>query len=460
MVILFYMLRRSFSWIPAFAGMTSLILLLTLSGCSSMKAKQAAEAKINNPNIKFLDPKSGQEEVNIWRGLHREFKLEHYTNKSEVQEQINWYVAHPDFLIRSTTRGNPFIYYILEQLKQRQLPAELALLPIVESAYNPYAYSRSGASGIWQFLPGTADVYSVKRNWWYDGRRDVLAATNAALDYLTYLNQYFSGDWLLAIAAYNGGEGSIRRAVKQNSDQNLPTDFWSLSLRDETQKYVPKLLALAAILNNQRKYPIEWPNTPEKTFLTSIKVNSQIDLTEAATMADISMTEFYQLNPGFNRSASDPNNYSEIVIPLDKVERFKAAMADQLAQNTIQYKTYSVKPREGLQKIAQRFHTTLKELRELNKLVTDHLYPGQALLVPMGEILIAPKETVRNYLMKPGQEGYHENIGKIHRVLAGETLFEIARKYHIGYKQLMQWNNLTVDSVLHVDQRLTINAMA
>jgi membrane-bound lytic murein transglycosylase D len=441
--------QRSFFFVVLF-------LSVSLGGCSTTH-KQSAEARHNNPHIKFIDPTSGQEEVNIWRGLHRGFKLQHYDEYPAVQTQINWYLAHPDFLIRSTRRGDPFIYYINDQLQQRQLPSELALLPIVESAYNPYAYSRSGAAGLWQFLPGTAAMYSVKRNWWYDGRRDIFASTNAALDYLNYLNQYFNGDWLLTIAAYNAGEGRVQAAVNQNAAQNLPTDFWSLSLSDETRTYVPKLLALAYILSHQKQYPIEWPNTAEKSYLTSVKVNTQINLVATAEFANISMTEFYQLNPGFNRSASDPNSYSDIVVPLSKVEAFKAAMADQLAKNSIHYETYSVKPREGLHKIAAHFHCTLKELREINQLVSDQLYPNQALLVPVGEVLIAPKATVPNYLMTVRNAiSYSENVVKIHQVLAGETLTAIAKKYHIHYEQLMQWNHLTFDSVLRVGQKLTI----
>jgi membrane-bound lytic murein transglycosylase D len=434
-----------------------LLLSLSLCNCVSTLHKQSARARANNPNIKFVDPVSGQEETNVWRGLHTQFKLEDYSQVPAVQEQIKWYMGHPDFLIRSTTRGDPFIYYITEQLNQRQLPMELALLPIVESAYNPYAYSHSGASGLWQFLPGTASMYSVKHNWWYDGRRDVPASTTAALDYLTYLHQYFNGDWLLAIAAYNGGEGRLQAAVSQNAAQNLPTDFWSLSLRDETRTYVPKLLALACILNNQKKYPIAWPNTAEKSYLTVLKVNTQIDLTEAATLANISMTEFYQLNPGFNRSASDPNSYSEIVIPLSKVDAFKAAMAEQLGTNSLHYENYSVKPREGLHKIAEHFHTTIKELREMNRLLSDHLYPHQNLLVPVGETLIDPRKTAPNYLMTvPDAISYSQHLAKIHHVLAGETLTAIAKKYHVHYEQLMKWNHLTGGSVLRVGQKLTI----
>src|SRR5512137_160465 len=204
-----------------------------------------------------------------------------------VDREVELYRKNPDFLDRTFKRGARYLYYIVNEIEKRNLPLELALLPVVESAFNPVAYSRSRASGLWQFIPSTGKHYGLQQNWWIDERRDVILATNAALDYLQYLNRYFNGDWYLAIAAYNGGEGAVSAAMKRNADLGRPTDFFSLDLRPETRDYVPKLLAIRRIVGDPSVYGLQFAAIPNQPYFGVVDPGRQIDLGEAAVLAGI-----------------------------------------------------------------------------------------------------------------------------------------------------------------------------
>jgi len=428
----------------------AVIIALSLSACSSSTSFMPF-GHASQPSPEFVNPTTGETETNIWRVLDKNFSLNEYANRSEVQAQIDWYMSHQDFLVHSATRGSPYIYYIQQQVKTRNMPGELALLPIVESAYNPYAHSPSGASGLWQFLPGTASYYKVKRDWWYDGRRDIFASTQAALDYLAYLKQYFNGDWYLAIAAYNAGEGTVQNAIARNSARGLPTDFWDLRLPEQTRQYVPKLLALAIILQDQKKYPIDWPATPDKPYLAFVTVHSQIDLTEAAQLAGISMQEFYQLNPGFNRSASAPNHTYHIVVPAAQEQQFTDGIAEL---NNIKWQNYTVKRHDTIEKVAQRYHTTIDLIRASNQLVTDKLHTGQVLLVPTSPPPVSAHATSRNFLMHEREPGLGGTV--VYRVKAGDTLSGIAERHKMSVKQLVSLNQLNPRKPLQVGEKLQV----
>lgn len=222
-------------------------------------------------------------------------------DKKLVKQYREWYIKHPAHLARVSERAAPFMYLITEELEKRNMPIELALLPIVESAFDPFAYSHGSASGLWQFTSPMAKYFGLKMNWWYDGRRDVPAATHAALDMLQYLHDKTDGNWLYAIAAYNTGEGRVLNAVKQNKRRGLPIDFWSLDLPRETERYVPQLLALADVIKHADKYGIKLAHIPNKPAIDVINVGSQIDLSFAADLADMTLSDLHRLNPGYNR---------------------------------------------------------------------------------------------------------------------------------------------------------------
>jgi membrane-bound lytic murein transglycosylase D len=321
--------------------------------------------------------------ANLWDLLRSEFTLPHYENSAVIQEHIQWWLDNQDFLLRTTTRSAPFLYFIHQQVKKRKLPVELVLIPIIESGYNPFDYSSAGAAGLWQLMPNTASGLGVKQDWWYDGRRDVIASTRAALNYLAYLFDFFDGNSLLAIAAYNTGEGSVLSAIKRNIREGKSTDFWSLPLPKETRIYVPRLLALATIIAHPEAYRIQFPAVRNAPYLAQVDIGSQIDLKRAAAYAGMSLKQFQHLNPGYNYLVTHPKGPYKLVLPIERVERFMTQLAHNSQQtphiNWIQYK---VKSTDTLESIAKNFHTTSFAVREINHLKKVQLKKGMRLVIP------------------------------------------------------------------------------
>lgn len=314
-----------------------------------------------NSMLNEMNTNTAQSEV--WDEMRQHFKLKHYENHPEVQAQINWYLNHPAYLQRVTQRSAQYIYYVMEEVKKRNLPAELALLPFIESAYNPFVSSNKGASGLWQLMPQTATGLGVKRNGWYDGRKDVAASTQAALDYLDYLNSFFSGDWFLAIAAYDYGEGNVSNAVNRNARQGMPTSFWDLKVPAETRSYVPRLLAFSALIENPDRYMIELPHVKNSPYFAQVEVGSHIKLTKAAQLCDISMNELRSLNPGF-RPKTNPHSASsyQLLVPIHKVSLFQKRLAElpqfgeEFIIRTISRKKHSIKITEDDDEITTSNH--------------------------------------------------------------------------------------------------------
>src|SRR4030067_975735 len=269
-----------------------------------------SEAQINELEMEIYDSKNNPvitgrlypkgNNNSVWEKSRRGFSLPDSEHPG-VKGDLYWFVNNPDYLLRTSIRAKPYLHFVLEEIKSRGMPTEIALLPIVESAYQPFAYSHGRAAGIWQFIPGTGRLYGLKQNWWYDGRRDVYAATRAALTYLQNLSEMFEGDWLLALAAYNSGEGTVARPGAKNRKLGKKTDFWSLKLPRETRGYVPKLLALATIVNDPDKFSSTMLDISNEPYFALVNTESQLDLALAAELAELSTDEIYQLNPGFHR---------------------------------------------------------------------------------------------------------------------------------------------------------------
>ncbi len=424
-----------------FKFFTFLVLALVISGCTT--------------TVHYETP-TGKIETNIWPELRDNFDLDHYEDMPEVQDQIRWFMRHKDYLYRVAMRGAPYIYYIRQEVNKSDIPGELVLLPIIESAYNPFNYSHSGAAGLWQFMPATASGFSVKQDWWYDGRRDIVASTQAALDYLKYLNQFFNGDWLLSIAAYNCGEGTVENAIHYNQLHGEPTDFWHLHLPQQTRTYVPELLALSAILSNPTRYPMQWPNTSDLPYFVVIKVDHQINLAEAAKMAGLSTQDLYELNPGFNRWASDPEGPQRIVIPADKEVQFKQALAELPNGSKVSWQHYTVHHGDTLNSIARHHNTNPKLIQVVNKLKTSYVRPGSALLVPVNqhELPSTVIGSVQNSLSNEKELPAARRV--IHKIGSNDNLWVIAKAYHVSVSDIKKWNNLTNDSPLTPGSTLLI----
>ncbi len=259
---------------------------------------------------------------NLWKRVSAGYRLQTVYNE-RVQRFIDKYVNYPPSIRKIARNATPYLHHIVEEVEKRGMPLEIALLPAIESLYQPIARSHKSAVGLWQFMSATGGEYGLVQNSWYDGRRDIIRSTTAALDYLQRLHKSFNDDWLLALAAYNTGPGNIRKAIKRNLAQGKSTDYWSLKLPRETRQYVPKLLALSKIVANNQYYGLELQPIANQPYFKRVNVGQQISLHLAAQLAGLSLSEFKQLNPGHKRKATAPMGPHYIVLPVEKVQLFK-----------------------------------------------------------------------------------------------------------------------------------------
>ena len=322
--------------------------------------------------------------VDIWERLRTGFNLPQQVTPS-VQAHIDTFRNHPHHIERILQRGEPYLFYILSRVEERGLPAELALLPVIESAFDPFASSPAGAAGIWQFMPATAKHVGLRQDWWVDGRRDIIAATEAALDYLSTLQQRFDGDWLLALGAYNAGGARVNKAIRRNRSQGKPLDYWHLPLPEETRGYVPKLIALRAIIANPAAYNIALPALANSRYFTAVDTGGQLDLQVAARLTGTSMDELQRLNPGLTRSITPPASPHTLLIPKASEQRFRERLARLPADQRVQSVKYKVRPGDTLSAIAQNSRTTVARLRQINHLESTRIIAGKLLIVPLGE---------------------------------------------------------------------------
>ncbi|MCJ7453692.1 MAG: LysM peptidoglycan-binding domain-containing protein, partial [Steroidobacteraceae bacterium] len=391
--------------------------------------------------------------------------IDHYG----VDREVESYRSRPDFLDRTFKRGSRYLYFIVTELERRGMPLELALLPVVESAFNPVAYSRSRAAGLWQFIPSTGKHYGLVQNWWIDERRDVQRSTMAALDYLQYLNRYFDGDWYLAIAAYNGGEGTVKTAIRRNTTAGRPTDFFSLQLRAETRDYVPKLLAIRRIVGNPAAFGLQFEPIANQPYFGVVDPGRQIDLGEAATLAGISRDDMFALNPAFNRMTTPPDGPYRLLLPVQSVEPFRVAMltdagAAQLAAAAVappQTTTHQVKRGDTISAIARRYDISAGQLLEANGLSDATIHPGDTLQVPgVGPAsatfaAAAPREEIAAQLPERQKAAPQRSSG-VHLVKSGDTLWGIARRYGVTVPALAAENGMDSKSPLTAGARLKI----
>jgi membrane-bound lytic murein transglycosylase D len=405
---------------------------------------------IGNPPA--VEPPYSIDANTVWPDIRTGYQLNWQLENAAIDTELKWYRNNPAFVYRATERSSRYIHYVISALQQRNMPTELALLPIVESAYDPFAYSRSGAAGMWQFLPGTGSVFGLKRTWWYEGRKDVVASTDAALDYLQHLHDMFDGDWLLAVAAYNFGEGSIQRAIAENRRLGKPTDFWNLKLRDETRIYVPRLLALAKIVNAPHNYGINLYAVPNRAHFAVVDTGGQLDLAKAAELADVDSQEIYLLNPGLNHWATDPQGPHRLLVPVASADRFRQQVARLLPSERGIAKRYDVAKGDTLASISRKFGVEPAAIRNANKLGDGLLHPGQSLMIPRG-----PTVAVANAGGKSEPARTKAGANQIlHTVAAGENLRRIAQQYGVSSQEVQRWNGLNDDSIIKLGQRLSI----
>ena len=387
--------------------------------------------------------------------LRDSFALD-WTMNRRIEAEMRWFIRHPDYLHRVFTRAQRFLPHIVDELERRQLPTEIALLPIVESAFDPFAYSHGRAAGLWQIIPGTGRRFGIEQNWWYDGRRDILDSTRGALDYLTALHDMMDGDWLLAIASYNSGEGNVLRGVRRNRKAGKPTDFWNIRVPKETSTYVPRLLALVELVRDPEQYGLDLPVVVDEPQFDVVEVGSQIDLALAAGLAGIDMDTLYAFNPGLNRWATDPGGPHRLVLPVGHSADFAESLVAVPVDQRVRWKRHKVRSGQTLSEIADYYDTTVAEVRDANNLRGNVIRAGSFLMIPMASepltAYVKSADARRDRIQNTARSGHRVD----HVVASGESFWAISRRYGVGTRELAKWNGMAPRDTLSVGQKLVV----
>lgn len=451
-----------------FSALSLLIIAVLASGCSHRNKSIETEQTVEQlPEISVIEdstlPEQSTEQVDIdnqqsepaepvvtikpdlLTRIRDGFAFPEFHSK-HVRQYEKWNSSHPTYLKNLFDRATPYLHHIANEVEKRNMPMEIALLPAVESAFKPNALSRSRAAGLWQFLSSTGRHYGLKQNWWYDGRYDALASTTAALDYLEELHKMFNGDWQLALAAYNAGQGTVLKAIKRNKSRRRPTDFRHLNLRSETSRYVPKLYALCNLIKNPDKFGIILPIIKDEPYFDVIKFDRQIDLHQLANQSNFDFKQLKQLNAGYRRWATPPNGPHRLIVPIDNSNAVTAVLNQLKDQPIHNYRSHKIRQGDTLSGIARKYGVPVSAIRSTNKLNSNSIRAGKSLIIPLRTSPSRQASIARNTASK---EVYH-------RVVAGDTLWSIARRYRVKVGQLASWNKLSVNQVLNLDQVLRV----
>lgn len=454
--------RRRGRRMLAAPGRASLALALALAGCAggdftrqrapliapeqattSQAGKLGAEkAPADATTAKTAEPAAAMS-GDLWQRIREGFALPSEADRQAVRQWVQFYAGRREHLENAAENAKPFLWHVVEAADARDLPLELALLPIVESGYDPTAYSYAHASGMWQFMPYTARRFGLREDWWHDGRRDVLRSTEAAMDYLEWLHRRY-GDWLLALAAYNAGEGRVDRALERS-----PEDvFWALELPPQTENYVPKLLALKRLLLEPQRFDFEWPGVPDEPVTVPVELPGQVELAIAADMMGMSRDALQRINPGVRRWATHPDGPHRLLVPSDRVDRLRSALDGRAPDSLVTWRRHRVRQGEALGTIAERYGTRVAVLQEVNELNGSLIRAGQHLLIPVGGKAGTSPPPARD--VSPAPDHY--------TVASGDSLWQIARRFDVGVDDLRRWNGLAPGAVLRPGQRLAIRA--
>nr|WP_256096785.1 transglycosylase SLT domain-containing protein [Pseudoalteromonas luteoviolacea] len=441
------------------ALLVSLSLLVMLSGCIQTRSPNATKQEVLNAltstpftpkqeviqttpePIKQTPPKPYVEE-DLWQHIALNLSFE-ISPHPRLKKRINWYLSQPDYLLKVNVRAAPYLYHIVKKVEQQKLPLELALLPFVESDFRPHAISQQQAVGAWQLVDATAYHFGLESNDWYDGRKDVLAATDAALAYLKYLHKTFNGNWLHAIAAYNSGEGRVKSAIKKNRKLKKSTHYWHLTLPKETSEYVPKLLALSYLLQHPET-GFKRPTLANNATTTILDVGQEFNFGILANLLEVNKQQLHALNPGYLRHQSPTNGPHKILVPLsEKALTQSAFYREQLSRR------YTVVKNDTLYGIARRFGTTVKKIKQLNDKQSHLIRIGEQLLINQANVnrSLTVEYQISPYLQQqtPAKQATIEHH---HTIVSGDSLWDLSRHYQVPLKDLLDWNNLQAASIL------------
>jgi membrane-bound lytic murein transglycosylase D len=375
-----------------------------------------------------------------------------------VARELAWYAKNPAYLERVFARGGRYLYYIADELERRGMPADLALLPVVESAFDPFAYSHGRASGLWQIIPGTGRRLGLTQNWWFDARRDVVESTRAALDYLQELHGQLGGDWLLAVAGYNSGEGNVARALKRARAAGEPTDFWGIRryLPVETRTYVPRLIAIRTLVAAPETHAVVLPEVPNVPFFTIVETGGQIDMALAAELGELELDRLYELNPGVNRWATDPEGPHRLLVPEGHAQTFATALSALGARERVQWTRHRIRSGETLSQIAEKYHTTEAVLREINGLRGSLIRENSHLMVPHATAALDTYTQSANARAARQIGRSRSGERRSHVVRSGDSLWSISLAYDVNVRDLAAWNAMAPGDVLNVGREVVV----
>jgi membrane-bound lytic murein transglycosylase D len=453
----------------------------TLAGCSSHVPQTEAThtpniaARAKQKPIWLSEKPTPQVPQDVWERMRQGFQLQDGLGVNpRIEQQRLWFASNPSFLENAGERGSLYIHYIIERLEERNMPLELALLPVIESAYNPMAYSRADAVGLWQFIPSTGRYYNLRQTRFYDGRRDITASTTAAMDYLTRLHDMFNGDWLLALAAYNAGEGTVSRAIERNEKLGLPTDYWNLPLPAETQAYVPKLLALSQVVLAPEAYGVNLNPIANAPYFQVVEINQRMDLSKVAEVANIDEDELFQLNPAFKQRTTI-DGPQHLLVPTSKAQLLTASLSTMRPEELISKKSfkpvfegadesevaslkraYRVKRGDNLAAIARANKVDVKDLQRWNKMSGKDLKVGQTLVMQDTTKRSGGRvNTVVAANSKTGSKAAKEKPQTQYKVQQGDSLYMVAKRFNVEMQHLKRWNP-RVGQALKPGQMLTV----
>ena len=420
------------------------LLTLIISACATVSNSDdiLLDSKpINDKSEKIVESQLNETPIDIWERIRRELTIkipdDQIAATSIYRERL---YKNQSAVNRISKSGQRYLFHTLSRAQELDLPVELALLPFVESEFDPYAKSVDGATGIWQFMPATGKEWGLKSNWWYDGKKDVLASTEAALKFLSYLHQKFDEDWLLAMAAYNTGPARVNRAIKKNKTQDKGIRFWDLDLPKETTAYVPKLLVLCELINNPKSFEVNLPSIANRPYFQRVKIPGQLDLMQAADLAGLKPETIYELNPGFNQWATDPSGPHYLLLPIGVSDRFMTQLESLDENDLVRWDRYKIRRGDSLSRIASRYKIEVAVLKEINGMDDDLIIAGKEIMVPRGSAW-ADKQSPREQL---------------YVVLKGDTLWNISRKFKVSIEDLVLWNELNLEKPLQINQEIKI----
>ena len=420
------------------------LLTLIIGACATVSNSDVIlldSKPINAKSGNILENQLKETPIDIWERIRRELTIkipdDQIAATSIYRERL---YKNQSAVNRISKSGQRYLFHTLSRAQELDLPVELALLPFVESEFDPYAKSVDGATGIWQFMPATGKEWGLKSNWWYDGKKDVLASTEAALKFLSYLHQKFDEDWLLAMAAYNTGPTRVNRAIKKNKTQDKGVRFWDLDLPKETTAYVPKLLVLCELINNPKSFEVNLPSIANRPYFQRVKIPGQLDLMQAADLAGLKPETIYELNPGFNQWATDPSGPHYLLLPIGVSDRFITQLESLDENDLVRWDRYKIRRGDSLSRIASRYKIEVAVLKEINGMNDDLIIAGKEIMVPRGSAW-ADKQSPREQL---------------YIVLKGDTLWNISRKFKVSIEDLVLWNELNLEKPLQINQEIKI----